>query len=36
MKTMCPPDFHCNGFAATHALAHITYILSSSCFYDHL
>ena len=24
MKTMCPPGYHHNGFAATHALGHIT------------
>ena len=23
MKTMCPPDYHHNGFAATHALEHM-------------
>ena len=26
VKTMWPPDYHHNGFAATHALGHIIYI----------
>ena len=25
MKTMCPPDYHHNGFVATHALGHMMY-----------
>ena len=25
MKTMCPPGYHHNGFAATHALGHMMY-----------
>ena len=25
MKTMCPPGYHQNGFAATHALGHMMY-----------
>ena len=25
MKTMCPPDYHHNGFVATHALGHMIY-----------
>ena len=25
MKTMCYPDYHHNGFEATHALAHMEY-----------
>ena len=25
MKTMCPPGYHDNGFAATHALGHMIY-----------
>ena len=25
MKTMCPPDYHHNGFVATHALGYMTY-----------
>ena len=39
MKTMCPPGYHHNGFAATHALGYMmyivfmtTYILRSPCF----
>ena len=31
MKTMCPPGCHHNGFVATHAPGHMTYILRSSC-----
>ena len=27
MKTMYPPDYHDNGFVATHALGHMMYIL---------
>ena len=26
MKTMCPLDYHPNGFVATHALGHMMYI----------
>ena len=26
MKTMCPPGYHHNGFVATHALGHMSYI----------
>ena len=29
MKTMCPPSYHHNSFAATHALGHI--INHTSC-----
>ena len=25
MKTMCPPGYHHNGFAATHVLGHMMY-----------
>ena len=25
MKTMCPPGYHHNGLAATHALGHMMY-----------
>ena len=25
MKTMCPSDYHHNGFVATHALGHMMY-----------
>ena len=25
MKTMCPPDYHHNGFVATHALGYMMY-----------
>ena len=25
MKTMCPPGYHHNGFAATHTLGHVMY-----------
>ena len=25
MKTMCPPSYHCNSFATTHALGHMIY-----------
>ena len=25
MKTMCPSDYHRNGFVATHALGHMMY-----------
>ena len=25
IKTMCPPDYHHNGFVATHALGHMMY-----------
>ena len=25
MKTMCPPDYHRSGFAATHALGYMMY-----------
>ena len=25
MKIMCPPDYHHNGFVATHALGHMMY-----------
>ena len=25
MRTMCPPDYHHNGFVATYALGHIIY-----------
>ena len=30
MKTMCPPDYHHNGFAATHALEHMYIIVPKS------
>ena len=26
MKTMCPPDYHHNGFVATHALGYMIYV----------
>ena len=31
---MCPLGYHCNGFAATHALGHMMYIYiyTASCF----
>ena len=32
MKTMCPLGYHCNGFVATHALGHMMYIYTASCF----
>ena len=25
MKTMCPPDYHHNGFVATHAFGHMMF-----------
>ena len=30
MKAMCPPGYHHNGFVATHALGHMTYIMCPS------
>ena len=33
MKTMCPPSYHHNSFAATHALGHI--INHTSCAQVH-
>ena len=48
MKTMCPPGYHHNGFAATHALGHMMYGCMSChkaivvitgrahCFHDHI
>ena len=48
MKTMCPPNYHHNGFVATHALGHMTPKCMSShkaivvitgrahCFYDNI
>ena len=35
MKTMCPPSYHHNGFAATHALGHIKYDNRISCAQVH-
>ena len=32
MKAMCPPGYHHNGFAATHAIGHMSIL----CVMDHL
>ena len=33
MKTMCPHDYHHNGFVPTHALGHMMYIYTYKYIY---
>ena len=35
MKTICPPDYHHNGFVTTHALGHMTYVHTYKCMSCH-
>ena len=35
MKTMCPPSYHHNGFAVSHALGHMMYgHMVTYCWYQ--
>ena len=36
MKTMYPPDYHHNGFVATHALGFIIYVIMIIIKYMHV